>query len=408
MQITQSISQVGKKISFISLLLISTFSFAQNALNFDGSNDFVQCPAAGPIGTASRTVEAWIRIPSTVTIQKVIVDYGDMGIGNRFTLNIINGLPRIEVGGNGFSATNAISLNAWHHIAATYDNTAATKLKLYVNGMLAASGNPSVTVATSSTNGIQIGRRNDLTGFFLGNIDEVKVWNVARTLSQIANDMSSKVCVPITGLLAYFSFDQGTANGMNAGQTSLINQANSSNNGTLTGFALNGTTSNFVSGNIMTNLNATIIQTGSSLTASPANATYQWINCSSGNTLVAGANAQSFTPIVNGTYASIVTKNGCIDTSSCITMSVSVDEIKAYDWVSFFPNPTHDFVLISSSFLSPNTELSIMDITGRELSKIKIESSRQQISMLNYVEGIYFFELKNESGILKTFKVVKE
>lgn len=74
-----------KHITGILFLLCSLSLSAQNGLHFDGTNDFVQTPFPGPIGNNSRTVETWIKISSISSNQRVIMDYGDMAIGNRFT-----------------------------------------------------------------------------------------------------------------------------------------------------------------------------------------------------------------------------------------------------------------------------------------------------------------------------------
>lgn len=396
-----------KKIVLVGfLLLLSVLGKSQNALNFDGVNDYVQCPMAGPTGTNSRTVEAWIKIPSLFPTQKVILDWGDIATGSRFTLNIINGLSRIEVGGNGFSATNAISTNTWHHIAATFDNSATLKLKLFVDGLLAASGNPSVPVATSSTNGIIVGRRNDATGHFAGLIDEVRVWSIARTQSQIAAEMNSQFCIPLNGLTAYFNFDQGTAGGSNTGLTTLNNLAAGNNNGTLNGFALTGSTSNWVSGLSILPLNATITQAGSALTSLPSNGTYQWLSCNTGNSIVPGATLQSFTPTQNGSYAVVIAKNGCVDTSSCLNMAVEVEAINKSNGFNIFPNPAVDYIVVDYRLLDNNSTFILTDIFGREVKKIHIANPAMVISISDLKDGIYFFQLRNENSILKTGELV--
>ena len=82
-----------KPITTLFLLLISFNLSAQNALNFDGTNDFVMTNFPGPTGNSTRTVEAMIKFTTLSSSQKVILDWGDMAVGNRFTLNIINGIP---------------------------------------------------------------------------------------------------------------------------------------------------------------------------------------------------------------------------------------------------------------------------------------------------------------------------
>lgn len=391
------------------LLLAGLLVKAQNALLFDGIDDYVQCPTAGPTGNASRTVEAWVKIPSLSTTQKVILDWGDMLTGGRFTLNIINGLPRIEVGGNGFSATNAISLNTWHHIAATFNNTATPKLKLYVDGNMAASGNPSVATFTNTTNGIIIGRRNDQINNFIGTIDEVKIWSIERSQAQIALDMNENLCAPLAGLVAYFSFNQGTAGGNNAGLNTLTNHANSANNGVLHNFSLTGNASNWIAGRSMNNLSASTSQAGNTLTALPSGASYQWVNCTLGNSIIAGATGATYTASNSGSYAVIVSKNGCIDTSNCVNLTVSINELAIKEAISFYPNPFENE--LHFELLNPTIQLDytthLFDALGNSVVFVEEKHERgSNLRLNNLASGIYFLEIISKSGTYR-YKVIR-
>jgi hypothetical protein len=222
---------------------------AQNGLDFDGTNDYVSATAGGPIGSTNRTVECWVKTSSSISTQQVIFDWGQMSPnGSRFTLNMINfGKVRIEVGGNGFNSTASIADGNWHHIAVTYDNSASLKFKVYIDGVLDGNQNTTVSVNTSSTGGFQIGRRNDGVNYFDGIIDEVRVWNVVRTQTEIQSAMNGEFCSTPPGLVAYYKFNHGTAGGTNTGITTL-DDAVGSNDGTLSNFTLTGSSSNWVTG----------------------------------------------------------------------------------------------------------------------------------------------------------------
>ncbi|MCC7502370.1 MAG: LamG domain-containing protein, partial [Flavobacteriales bacterium] len=224
---------------------------AQNGLHLDGVDDYVQAPQPGPLGAASRTVEAWVKQDAVSTQQRVVLDWGDMANGNRFTLNIINALPRIEVGGYGVSSTTPMVMGAWYHLAATFNNAANPKLKLYVNGAMVASGNPTQTVNTSNMNGIIVGRRNDMINHFNGTIDDVRVWNVARSAAEINAYKGRSFCVTPASLVAYYRCDQGLAGGFHGGLVTLNDASANANAGTLYSFTLNGSTSNWVAGQVI-------------------------------------------------------------------------------------------------------------------------------------------------------------
>jgi hypothetical protein len=233
------------------ILFSTTFLTAQNALDFDGVNDYVSMLAPGPIGSANRTVECWIKTTASQQTQQVIVDWGTLSpLGARFTLNMIAfGKIRIEVGGNGFNSTQSVADGNWHHIAVTYNNAAATKARMYIDGVLEISANFTQTVNTA-TGGIRLGRRVDNINNFDGVIDEVRIWNVVRTAAEISGTMNVEFCTPPAGLVAYYKFNQGAAAASNTGLNTL-NDLAGTNNGTLTSFALNGTSSNWVNGRIL-------------------------------------------------------------------------------------------------------------------------------------------------------------
>ena len=236
----------------VFIVIISKLSFSQNGLNFDGSNDFVQTSFTGISGTGPRTVECWMRTTANaVSNQQVLVDWGSNTTGGRFTLNLLwSNSIRIEVNGNGISGTTPVNDGQWHHLAATYDPMAPNQANLYIDGNLETSGNFTVPVNTGSTVNMRIGKRIDDAKLFLGDIDEVRVWNVARTQSQIQSTMNQELCTLPSTLVAYYPLNQGNA-GVTNTLTSATNYSSTTQTATLNNFALIGTTSNWVSGKIL-------------------------------------------------------------------------------------------------------------------------------------------------------------
>jgi hypothetical protein len=81
-----------------------------------------------------------------------------------------------------------------------------------------------------------------------GVFDELRIWNIARSQTDIQSDMYNELAGNETGLVAYYNFNQGIAGGNNTSITSLNDKKSSENNVTLNSFALTGTTSNWVDG----------------------------------------------------------------------------------------------------------------------------------------------------------------
>lgn len=219
-----------------------------NALALDGVDDYVVGTAAAlPQGNAARTLEAWVL---TTAANGVIFNYGTATTNQRAGL-LVNGGNLYYVGENNDLRGNiALNDGHWHHVAATYTGTT---LSLYVDGVLDVTSNPGAfnTAGTTWRLGSRILTGTALGEQFTGRLDEVQVYNTARTAAQIRADVTSPAVVPNASLVAYYSFDEGTpataSTGANAGVTTLYDLSNT-NHGTLTNFSLasGNTTSNWV------------------------------------------------------------------------------------------------------------------------------------------------------------------
>ena len=98
-------------------------------LTFDGTNDYVDCADGDfPIGTASRTVEIWIKrsSPDNFTYYPYAFFYGTKSAGQAFGLyGYINTTDIMFYmhGENDFDTGINLNDTNWHHIVVTYDGT---------------------------------------------------------------------------------------------------------------------------------------------------------------------------------------------------------------------------------------------------------------------------------------------
>lgn len=245
-----------KKTLFLLLLVLSWFQAAWgqspgNALNFDGTNDFVSLPYNALQNTSSFTFECWVR-PTGGSSYRALVSSRSAGSNTMGYIIYINPSGKWDfwTGNNSTSGWNYLSnvapvvFNKWTHIAATYDGTT---MKFYVNGSLAGSSVASAAMNTTDPIKIGAGDVGNDSFFFPGSIDEVRFWNVARTEAQIKSGMSTVLTPAINPtLVAYYGFDQGTAGGTNTSMANLTDGSSNLLNGTLKNFALTGSGSNFV------------------------------------------------------------------------------------------------------------------------------------------------------------------
>lgn len=234
----------------IVLVSSSTKLLAQNALHFDGSNDKVQTTFPGVLGSNARTFEAWIYITQNPTSNMCIVDYGLNAVGSRNTFSVgpSNKLVFISGGTNAnmSSSNNVITINQWNHVAFVLDSGTGY---MYVNGTQVGSGNLSTVNTPSTGANMTIGERVSGGSIpFNGRIDEVRIWNVALSSSELIANMSDEFCQTDSNRVGYYKLNEGLAGGTNTGQTTAADASGNGNNGTLQNFSLSGSTSNWVTG----------------------------------------------------------------------------------------------------------------------------------------------------------------
>ncbi|MBA2612884.1 MAG: T9SS type A sorting domain-containing protein [Bacteroidetes bacterium] len=222
------------------------------ALNFDGVNDKVVIGTSATsslVGNNKVTVEAWVRPTSTVGLGMVVGNYNSPGNSMQFMIRRQNDSWVFWAGpGNNTTYSNtpltagSATINVWQHVAGVFNGTVMT---LYINGVASATAVTSNTFATA-TNSLMIGGES-ASEFFAGDIDEVRIWNVARSQADIQNTRNCEINGSAPNLLANYHFNQGIAAGVNTSVTSAIDDSGNSNTGTLTTMALTGATSNWVS-----------------------------------------------------------------------------------------------------------------------------------------------------------------
>ncbi|MDO5969548.1 LamG-like jellyroll fold domain-containing protein [Flavivirga aquimarina] len=139
--------------------------------------------------------------------------------------------------------------NLWHHAAIVKDGTNIT---FYIDGNQEHSDTISSETTEFETLFLTLGALKwpgtggtyDQEG--KATLDELRIWGVAKSQAEVQNQMLTKLSGSEDNLLAYYPFNQGTANEDNTLETTLIDFSGNNHNGTLANFALDGSTSNWV------------------------------------------------------------------------------------------------------------------------------------------------------------------
>ena len=149
-------------------------------------------------------------------------------------------------------------------------------------------------------------------------------------------------------------------------------------------------------------IDTTVTYHENSLFSNSIGARYNWISCNNSNALVDFENNKSFQNPPQGSFAVVVNKNECIDTSTCYSFTPSsLEEIS--NAILLHPNPTNGIVNIQLETAFP-IETKIYNAFGM-LVKTDFISGPSKIQLPNPV-GVYFIELKYNNQHY-SFKIIK-
>lgn len=187
---------------------------------FDGVNDYLSVTGSAlGIANGNVSLSAWVNHTSATGTFAVAGALN--GITHGYGMTINNGALSLNVKNqNGTVNTTCVSsvllipAHTWTHIGATYeDSPTATTVKAYINGVLVKTCSIAGRIYGETT--VQIGARNSGSLPFSGKIDDVKIYDYARTSAQMVEDMNGSHPLggsPVGSQVAYWALDelQGT------------------------------------------------------------------------------------------------------------------------------------------------------------------------------------------------------
>lgn len=132
----------------------------------------------------------------------------------------------------------------------------------------------------------------------------------------------------------------------------------------------------------------TVVVKDPTVTAVQLNASYQWADCKTGNS-IPGATGISYTPSVDGIYAVIITLNGCVDTSKCVPVAaVGVEELYSTGThFIVFPNPSNGSITIQAV---QEGNYTIVNELGQAVQGFQLNASNNYTKVIdNLSSGLY-------------------
>ncbi|MCD2258389.1 LamG-like jellyroll fold domain-containing protein [Psychroserpens luteolus] len=228
-------------------------------LDFDGqvaSWDYVEIPDNNSLDfTTSFTFEAWVNFDQ---VNRTTDGWDWECIFAKSRYNESYGLMLLTDGGNkifrfyhsGFGGNftdyiwNSVTTNQWYHIAVTLSST---EVKFYIDGINVRTQAGSGSL-TPNSNPLRIGAGATAGGDpypLQGMMDEVRLWNYARTEVEINASMDCQLIGDETGLILNFDLNQGTVNTDNTTITTVTDKSSNNLDGNLVGFELMSVEGNF-------------------------------------------------------------------------------------------------------------------------------------------------------------------
>lgn len=411
---------------FSFCLPLSIIAQSGQALDFDGIDDKVVTPS--PTYTAY-TIEAWVKFQGS-TANKNIIVYTNGNPTTQFSHQIRtnnNGnFVHYVYGASQVIGTTTASVGTWYHVAITAVN--GGNVRLFVNG---TEEGQSATIATLWTGGneLQVGTNggsisgSSAPGFLNGNVDDIRIWNNARSQTEI-NDNK---CISLSGLeanlVAYYPFDNvTTANG-----TANEIQDESSN-------SYHGTSSGMDNSDIVTSSSCVVVLPveliffNAQLQDQTSLLTWQTVSEENnrGFEIERSANGIGFEKIgfVKGNGTTVeVTNYNLIDESPINGMSyyrlkqmdfdgqfeysktVIVEyQIRSTEY-RIYPNPVQDELTITNTENVKN--IVIYNALGQLLRQFTINNSQLSIHVSDLPKGIYILKVQDINGVITTQQFLK-
>ena len=379
------------------------------ALQFDGDDDGIDL---GATSIPALNNDSLFTIEAMVKPTDIYDDWNDYTIFDKYIENVTEGpstesmfyLLRQDSGyalafkyynydysiDMEYVTDSVIPLGTWAHVAVVFDSTGTTdtdKIKLYLNGNLCSMWNygSDKSLVNKSAESVMeyqyfIGGTKGGYDVMQGEMNDVRLWNVARTAGEINTGMNTCLSGNPTGLIANFKFDEGA------------------------GALVSGNSSFNIFG-AMINMPETSWVNVTNGCTTPVTYSYSWSN--------SVVNNIAFTPSATETYTVTVTNNasGCTKTgtqlvtvvgpTSSQTVGICQDDSLTVGTNTYYSSGTYVDTITTGSGCPTimTTNLTVNLPTSSSQALVECEGYSITVGLNTYnTTGIYNDTLVNANG----------
>ena len=360
--------------------LVGGFSSTNYALQFDGVDDYVSTSLEiSPIQYSTLTMESWTKPNIYPNDYDQVLGGDDGGFDRGFGLR--QNSWEIQVGNTGWQPGPIADLNQWQHIAVVYTTS---QIVFYKNGSSFDYGSGG-SFGTSTQPLLMAANLTCGDCYFNGMIDEIRIWSIPRSQSDIQEYMNKQLSGTEVGLVGYWQFDEGSGN-------TAFDKTMNENHGTLNG------------GVQWTDVAAPMLP--------------GWFQMSTDSGFCSPHTSMDIELLFDATevdtgdyYASLIVKSNDPFTPSVVvpihmivSTSVGVEDglnsPQVFNLEQNYPNPFNPSTTIKYSIpKTSNVKLTLFNLLGEEVTTLVNEEKNAgnytvEFNASSLPSGVYFYQLK--------------
>ena len=400
-----------KRLATLLFFLSSLFAKAQtcvsnsSSLNFNNPSTGTQHVSFttdnGLIISDSITIEAWINASqwaSSAAQGSIFCKHSWANGEQGFVLRAGgNGQLSFTIAGDSMgvptswkdltSSSSAMVTNTWYHVAGTFDGVT---IKVFINGILSGSLPFQGSIIPGVAFPAAIGKLSDQVfgagssgRYWMGKIDEVRVWNRALSSAELIANMNQHLDTSIQQdrLVGYWRLNENLG-------TLTYDLSGNNNNGTISSASQWTTQVPFSSGPRKPTISKNIYL----LTCDSAAYSYQWFLY---NNPILNATQQTYNAAQTGTgvyYVQVSNPNGCTTLSDPFGLIVGINELSS-SGIKVQYEYQQQQSTISINAPQKLSEITLMDMTGRSIDLQKTNSENIVFTFDNPANGIYILKI---------------
>ena len=157
---------------------------------------------------------------------------------------------------------------------------------------------------------------------------------------------------------------------------------------------------------IINTVDTGLTRKGQTLYASPHADGWLWIDCNSGQVIV-GANDSVYEAVANGSYAAVVSDNGCVDTTRCIDILNLRVKWPHRTLVNAYPNPFESAIQLELPLKYDDLHVEILNAQGSRVMDIHGDPADLHVLQIDHPGALFILKIYSDDQLIHTSKLIR-